>query len=273
VFPCLYHSTSAPHSYTSTCCSYQQDRGAKVGNHEQSSALADVGERWAGRYLNVISKLIKCNLFCPVRVQPISLYFFQFATDLPGIMFSNLISMYWSLSALDCSWKMPSACSSSWIERPSPPRQLGPFLSGGSSDTIWGPPNLPTYDQHLYRNITYYNIGTIGTHSHFVVISQHACQDIDPGVDGRIVLKWIFKKQIGGGGMNWIDLAQVAGSCECGNELFGSIKCKEFLDWLRRTLLHEFSVSGCTQTLTHCGRVMQICVFNTVKLGTSASFP
>jgi len=23
--------------------------------------------------------------------------------------------------------------------------------------------------------------------------------------------------------------------------------------------------------LTHCGRVMQICVFNTVKLGTSAS--
>jgi len=26
-------------------------------------------------------------------------------------------------------------------------------------------------------------------------------------------------------------------------------------------------------TLTHCGRVMQICVFNTVKLGTSASSP
>jgi len=25
--------------------------------------------------------------------------------------------------------------------------------------------------------------------------------------------------------------------------------------------------------LTHCGRVTQICVFNTVKLGTSASFP
>ena len=26
-------------------------------------------------------------------------------------------------------------------------------------------------------------------------------------------------------------------------------------------------------TLTHCGRVTQICVFNTVKLGTSASSP
>jgi len=27
------------------------------------------------------------------------------------------------------------------------------------------------------------------------------------------------------------------------------------------------------QSLTHCGRVTQICVFNTVKLGTSASSP
>jgi hypothetical protein len=26
---------------------------------------------------------------------------------------------------------------------------------------------------------------------------------------------------------------QVAGSCECGNEHSNSIKCREFLDWLR----------------------------------------
>jgi len=26
---------------------------------------------------------------------------------------------------------------------------------------------------------------------------------------------------------------QVAGACECGNEHSGSIKCGEFLDWLR----------------------------------------
>jgi hypothetical protein len=40
----------------------------------------------------------------------------------------------------------------------------------------------------------------------------------DPGIDGRIILKWIFNKWEGGG-MDWIDLAQgqVAGSCECGN--------------------------------------------------------
>jgi hypothetical protein len=55
---------------------------------------------------------------------------------------------------------------------------------------------------------------------------------IDPGVDGRIILKWIFKKW--GGGMDWIELAQdrgqVADSSECGNEPPGSIKCGEFLD-------------------------------------------
>jgi hypothetical protein len=28
----------------------------------------------------------------------------------------------------------------------------------------------------------------------------------DPGEDGRIILKWIFKK--GDGGMDWIELAQ-----------------------------------------------------------------
>jgi hypothetical protein len=30
----------------------------------------------------------------------------------------------------------------------------------------------------------------------------------DPGVGGRIILRWIFRKW-NGGGMDWIDLAQV----------------------------------------------------------------
>jgi hypothetical protein len=41
----------------------------------------------------------------------------------------------------------------------------------------------------------------------------------DLGIDGRIILKCIFKKL--DGGMDWIDLAQAAGSCECGNEYLG----------------------------------------------------
>jgi len=30
----------------------------------------------------------------------------------------------------------------------------------------------------------------------------------DSGADGRIILRWIFRKWNGGGGMDWIDLAQ-----------------------------------------------------------------
>jgi hypothetical protein len=48
-------------------------------------------------------------------------------------------------------------------------------------------------------------------------------------VDGRIILKWIFKNW---GGMDWIAMAQDrAGCCECCDEISGSIKCREFLDY------------------------------------------
>jgi hypothetical protein len=53
----------------------------------------------------------------------------------------------------------------------------------------------------------------------------------DPGVDGRLILKWIFKKwDRPCTGLSWLRIGQVAGSSECGNELPGSIKCGEFLD-------------------------------------------
>jgi len=32
VFPCQHHSINAPHSSSSTCCSYQNDKRAKYGN-------------------------------------------------------------------------------------------------------------------------------------------------------------------------------------------------------------------------------------------------
>jgi len=34
-----------------------------------------------------------------------------------------------------------------------------------------------------------------------------------------------------------------------------------------------YAVIAVLDSLTHCGRVTQICVFNTVKLSTSASSP
>jgi len=54
----------------------------------------------------------------------------------------------------------------------------------------------------------------------------------DPVVDGRIILIWIFRKWDVGYGMNragsgW---GQVAGTCVCGNEPSGFIKCGKFLD-------------------------------------------
>jgi hypothetical protein len=40
-------------------------------------------------------------------------------------------------------------------------------------------------------------------------------------------------QDVGCGGVDWIDLAQVVGTCECGNEHSGSTEFWEFLDWLR----------------------------------------
>ena len=56
----------------------------------------------------------------------------------------------------------------------------------------------------------------------------------NPGEDGRIILRWIFRKwdeEVWNRSI-WLRIGQVAGCCECGNEPSGSIKCGEFLDWL-----------------------------------------
>ena len=65
----------------------------------------------------------------------------------------------------------------------------------------------------------------------------------DHGIDGRIILRWILRKWDWGAwtGLIWLRLG--TGTCKCGNAPSGSIKCKEFLDYLKlvsfsRTLLH-----------------------------------
>jgi len=53
-----------------------------------------------------------------------------------------------------------------------------------------------------------------------------------PGVDGRIILRLIFRKWDVGvwTGSIWFRIGQVVGTCDCGNEPSGSLKCGEFLD-------------------------------------------
>jgi hypothetical protein len=46
-----------------------------------------------------------------------------------------------------------------------------------------------------------------------------------PGVDVRLILKCIFNKWDAVHGLD-----EVSGTCECGNEPSGSIKCGEFLN-------------------------------------------
>ena len=52
----------------------------------------------------------------------------------------------------------------------------------------------------------------------------------DPGVDGRIIFRDIYRKLNVGvwTGSNWRRIGTGAGTCECSNELRVSIKCEEF---------------------------------------------
>jgi hypothetical protein len=54
----------------------------------------------------------------------------------------------------------------------------------------------------------------------------------DPGINGRIIIRRNFRMcdvEVWTGS-SWLRQGQVAGTCECGNEPSGSIKCGEFLD-------------------------------------------
>jgi len=55
------------------------------------------------------------------------------------------------------------------------------------------------------------------------------------GVDGRIILRWIFRKWDvrAWTGSIWFRIWIGDGACECVNKPSGSIKHSEFLEWLR----------------------------------------
>jgi hypothetical protein len=52
----------------------------------------------------------------------------------------------------------------------------------------------------------------------------------DPGIDGRILLRWVFRKWdvVAWTGSFWLRIG--TGACECGNGPLGSIIYREFLD-------------------------------------------
>jgi hypothetical protein len=54
----------------------------------------------------------------------------------------------------------------------------------------------------------------------------------DPGVDGRIIIRRIFRKLevVVWTESSWLRIETVAGTCKCSNEPSDSIKCGEFLD-------------------------------------------
>jgi len=53
----------------------------------------------------------------------------------------------------------------------------------------------------------------------------------DPGVDGRIILRWIFRNlDVGIWTVSvWFRVGTLPGVCECGNETSGSINAEKFL--------------------------------------------
>jgi len=54
----------------------------------------------------------------------------------------------------------------------------------------------------------------------------------DPGVDGRIILRWIIRKWNVGvwTGSSWLRIGVGGDTCECGNEHSVYTKCEEFLN-------------------------------------------
>jgi hypothetical protein len=64
--------------------------------------------------------------------------------------------------------------------------------------------------------------------------ARHHMEDLN--ICRRIILRWALNKSFGECGLelSGSGYRQVAGPCESGNEPWSSIKCGEFLGWLRK---------------------------------------
>ena len=56
-----YHSANAPHSSSSTCCSYQKDKRAKPGDLRKNKVLSKIAEHWIKKYVHLFSPSMVMN--------------------------------------------------------------------------------------------------------------------------------------------------------------------------------------------------------------------
>ena len=57
-FTCQRHSTNAPYLFLSTCYSWQKNKQTKRGNLPKGDAVSEIGKRWVGKYVNLLTYLL-----------------------------------------------------------------------------------------------------------------------------------------------------------------------------------------------------------------------
>lgn len=64
IFPCQCHSTNAPCSFSSKCCSYQKEKWSKHGNLPKSNSLSEIWENLVDKHFHFLQKLRHLLALC-----------------------------------------------------------------------------------------------------------------------------------------------------------------------------------------------------------------